>query len=145
MTPTALPARIGYAVLAFPLGALLGFFAALSLLKIAGPLFHDNHPSMQGFGYFMMALASGAAMATNTSLVALTLPWKRPVKNDGTAIRISASALFLILAFLMLVGQGHALIFVLAVSSWLAVSIYFTFVRHGVFDEKVEPAPASVP
>ena len=47
------------------------------------------------------------------------------------------------LAFLILAGQGHALIFVLTVIGWLAVVFYLTYVRYGVLDSK-QDSPAAL-
>ena len=134
MTATSLPARIGYAIVVLPLGAVLGYVLALKLLIKFGSVFQDPHSSMQGFGYFMMSLASAATFAATASLIALTLPWKRPIRDNGKAGRIVVSAVLLGLAFLILAGQGHALIFVLAVIGCLAVVFYLTYVRYGVLD-----------
>jgi hypothetical protein len=136
MTATSLPARIGYAIVVLPLGAVLGYVLALKLLIKFGSVFQDPHSSMEGFGYFMMSLASAATFAATASLIALTLPWKRPIRDNGKAGRIVVSVVLLGLAFLILAGQGHALIFVLTVIGWLAVLFYLTYVRCGVLDSK---------
>ena len=101
-----------------------------------GSIFQDPHSSMQGFGYFMMSLASAATFAVMGSLVAITLPWKRPIKASGKVGRIVVSVVLLGIAFLILAGQGHALIFVLAVIGCLALMFYLTYIRHGVLDAK---------
>ena len=134
MTASGLPARIGYALVAFPTGALLGYVAALKLLIRFGSVFEDPHPSMQGFGYFMMSLAAAATLALTASLIALTLPWSRPVKVRGRIARIITSVLLVLFAFVILSGQGHAPIFIFALTIWLAAVAYFTFIRHGIFD-----------
>ena len=143
MTATSLPARIGYAIVVLPLGAVLGYVLALKLLIKFGSVFHDPHWSMQGFGYFMMSLASAATFAATASLIALTLPWQRPTKDNGKAGRIVVSVMVLGFAFLILAGQGHALIFVLTVIGWLAVLFYLTYVRCGVLDSK-QDSPAAL-
>ena len=89
MTATSLPARIGYANVVLPLGAVLGYALALKLLIKFGSIFEDPHSSMQGFGYFMMSLASAATFAATASLIALTLPWKRPIRANGKAALLS--------------------------------------------------------
>src|SRR5580704_6588978 len=91
MTATSLPARIGYAIVVLPLGAVLGYVLALKLLIRFGSIFQDPHSSMQGFGYFMMSLVSAATFATTASLIALTLPWKRPIKVNGKVGRVVVS------------------------------------------------------
>jgi hypothetical protein len=91
---------------------------------------------MQGFGYFMMSLASAATFAATASLITLTLPWKRPIRANGKVGRVVVSVVLLGLAFLILAGQGHALIFVLSVVGWLAVVFYLTYIRYGVIDSK---------
>jgi hypothetical protein len=136
MSATSLPARIGYAIVVAPLGAVLGYVLALKLLIKFGSIFQDPHSSMQGFGYFMMSLASAATFAVMGSLVAITLPWKRPIKASGKVGRIVVSVVLLGIAFLILAGQGHALIFVLAVIGCLALMFYLTYIRHGVLDAK---------
>jgi hypothetical protein len=143
MTATSLPARIGYAIVVLPLGAVLGYVLALKLLIKFGSVFQDPHSSMEGFGYFMMSLASAATFAATASLIALTLPWKRPIRDNGKAGRIVVSVVLLGLAFLILAGQGHALIFVLTVIGWLAVLFYLTYVRCGVLDSK-QDSPAAL-
>ncbi len=142
MTSTSLPARIGYAIVVLPLGAVLGYVLALKLLIKFGSIFEDPHSSMQGFGYFMMSLASAATFAATASLIALTLPWKRPIRANGKVARVAVSVVLLGLAFLILAGLGHALIFVLTVIGWLAVVFYLTCVRYGVLDFKQDnPSP----
>jgi hypothetical protein len=89
---------------------------------------------MQGFGYFMMSLAVAATAGFTASAVALTLPWARPIKAKGRVVRILVSILLVFCAFVVLAGQGHAPIFVLALSAWLAIAAYFTFIRHGILD-----------
>ena len=143
MSATSLPARIGYAIVVAPLGAVLGYVLALKLLIKFGSVFQDPHSSMQGFGYFMMSLASAATFAATASLIAVTLPWKRPIRANGKAGRVVDSVVLLGLAFLILAGQGHALIFVLTVIGWLAVVFYLTYVRYGVLDSK-QDSPAAL-
>ena len=97
---------------------------------------------MQGFGYFMMSLASAATFAATASLIALTLPWKRPIRANGKVARVAVSVVLLGLAFLILAGLGHAPTFVLTVIGWLAVVFYLTCVRYGVLDFKQDnPSP----
>jgi hypothetical protein len=143
VTATSLPARIGYAIVVLPLGAVLGYVLALKLLIKFGAVFLDPHSSMQGFGYFMMSVASAIAFAATASLIAVTLPWKRPLRANGKAGRIVVSVMLLGLAILILAGQGHALIFVLIVIGWLAVVFYLTYIRCGVLDSK-QDNPAAV-
>ena len=119
----------------FPLGALLGYILMLKLLIAMGGIFHDSHPSMQGFGYFMMSLATAAVMGLTVSLAVLTMPWIRPAKSDGKGIRIALSLLLLFFTFIVLTGQGNALIFVLGIVLWLAIVLWLTFVRCGLLDE----------
>jgi hypothetical protein len=83
ISATSLPARIGYAVVSFPVAALAGYLLTLKLLIKFGSIFQDAHPSMQGFGYFMMSLAVAATFGLTAFLMGLTLPWKRPVKAQG--------------------------------------------------------------
>jgi hypothetical protein len=135
VTATSLPARFGYALVAFPVGAVLGYILMLKLLFKIGFLFQDPHPSMQGFGYFMMSLAAAATMAITASLFALTLPWIRPARSQGVVPRTIASAVFVLIAFFILAGQGHAPIFVFAVTGLLVGMLYITYVRHGVLDQ----------
>jgi hypothetical protein len=123
MTVTSLPARIGYAIVVLPLGAVLGYILALKLFIKFGSIFQDPHSSMQGFGYFMMSLASAATFAATASLIALTLPWKRPIRANGKVGRVVVSVVLLGLAFLILAGQGHALIFVLSVVGLAGCSV----------------------
>jgi len=135
MTAVSLPARIVYAVLAFPLGAAAGFYLSTPLFIKLAPLFHDPYPSMEGFGVFVMALGVGAASGLTVFLVALTLPWKRRRKRRGRAGRAIFAALFILLASLFLADQGNALIYDLAIATWLALAMSFTFVRYGVLDQ----------
>jgi hypothetical protein len=130
MTATSLPARIGYAIVVLPLGAVLGYVLALKLLIKFGSVFQDPHSSMQGFGYFMMSLASAATFAATTSLIAVTLPWKRPIRANGEVGRVVVSVMLLGFSFLILAGEGNALIFVLIVIGWLAVVFYLCTVRR---------------
>jgi hypothetical protein len=115
---------------------ILGYVLALKLLIKFGSIFQDPHSSMQGFGYFIMSLASAATFAATASIIALTLPGKRPIRENGKVARVVVSAVLLGLAFLILAGQGQALIFVQAVIGWLAVVFYLTYVRYGVLDSK---------
>jgi hypothetical protein len=144
MTASSLPARIGYAIIAFPIGAILGYFIMLQLLLRIGSIFKDPHPSMQGFGYFMMSLAAAATLGLSLSLVALTLPWYRPSAKTGRTMRIVLSALVVFFAFIVLSGQGNALIFSMAVSVWLALVLSLTFIRHGVLDHTHRSNPQSL-
>jgi hypothetical protein len=142
MTATSLPARIGYAIVVLPLGAVLGYVLALKLLIKFGSVFQDPHSSMQGFGYFVMSLASAAILAATASLIALTLPWKRPPKANGKVGRLVISVVLLGFTFLILAGQGQAPIIVLTVIGWLALVFYLTYVRCGVLDSNQENSAA---
>ncbi len=134
MSASSLPARIGYAIVAFPIGAILGYFLMLQVLLRIGSIFQDPHPSMQAFGYFMMSLAAAATLGLSFSLVAITLPWCRPSAKTGRTTRIVLAALVVFFPFVVLSRQGNALIFSMAVSLWLALVLSFTFIRHGVLD-----------
>lgn len=134
-------ARLAGAVVFFLLGALLGYILMLKLLIAMGGIFHDSHPSMQGFGYFMMSLATAVVTGLTASLAVLTMPWIRPVKSDGKGIRIALSLLLLFFTFILLGGQGHALIFVLGIVLWLAIVLWLTFVRCGLFDDDNSALP----
>jgi hypothetical protein len=125
-------------VIALAVGALGGFFGMLALLTRTpiGPLFQDAHPSMAGFRYFKMGLAVAAATAITAALIFITLPWKRPLKASGKFGRVVTSALLSLLTFVILTGQGHAPAFVLAITIWIALVTYFTYVRHGILDSK---------
>jgi hypothetical protein len=125
-------------VIAFAIGAVAGFFGTLALLTRTpiGPLFKDAHPSVAGFGYFMMGLAEAAATAVTAALLFITLPWKRPLKDSGTIGRFVIAGLLSLLTFVILTGQGHAPAFVLAITIWIALVAYFTYVRHGILDSK---------
>jgi hypothetical protein len=125
-------------VIALAVGAAAGFFGILALLTRTpiGPLFQDAHQSMEGFGYFMMGLAGAASTAITAALIFITLPWKRPLKASGKIGRFVIAALSSLLAFVILIGQGHALAFVLAITIWIALVAYFTYVRHGILDSK---------
>jgi len=137
---TGISLRILYAIVAFPLGAIAGYVLMLQFLLRAGWMFHDPHPSMRGFGYFMMSLASAAVLAITASMTALTMPWVRPRKEAGRTGRAIVAVTLTILAFLVLIGQGHALAFVLALVSWLAAASFLTFVRCGVLDSELDLA-----
>ena len=91
---------------------------------------------MQGFGYFMMSLAAAATFGITLLLVFLTLPWTRPVRPTGMGGRLTISVILVLLAFLILIGQGHALIFVIVLTGWLAALAYLTYVRHGILDTR---------
>jgi hypothetical protein len=64
------------------------------------------------------------------------LPWRRPIKANGKVGRVVVSVVLIAFAFLIMAGQGHALIFVLTVIGWLAVVFYLTYVRYGILDSK---------
>jgi hypothetical protein len=96
---------------------------------------------MQGFGYFMMSLAAAATLGLSLSLVVLTLPWYRPSAKTGRTMRIVLSVLVVFFAFIVLSGQGNALIFSIAVSLWLALVLSLTFIRHGVLDRTQTEQP----
>ena len=91
---------------------------------------------MEAFGYFMMSLAGGAATGISAGLLFITLPWKRPLKAIGKISRVGIAALLSLLIFFILSGQGHAPMFVFGITSWIALAVYFTYVRHGILDAK---------
>jgi hypothetical protein len=131
---TSLLSRTVYAAIALAVGALIGLLGMSALLTLIGPLFHDAHPGMEGFGYFMMMLAGSAATGITGALIFITLPWKRPVKASGKARRGVVAAMLSLLTFVFLTEQGHAPAFVSAVTVWIALATYFTYVRHGIVD-----------
>jgi len=135
MDPVSLTARIGYALVAVPLGSALGFYPSILLLPKLGKLLQQGDPRADGFSVFVSAILAGGVLAFTASAVALTLPWIRRRKHRGRTGRMVLSCVFVLLASLGFADQGHALLLDLAFTLWLAYTVTFTFVRYGVLDQ----------
>ena len=134
MDGVGLPARIGHAIAALALGAVIGFYCSIWLLPKLVTLLQGPDAGVDEFLLFQGALGVGTGLAFTAALVALTLPWKRHRRRSGRQRRIVVSGVFVVLASLSFASQGHALIYDLAFAVWLAYAMAYTFVRYCVLD-----------
>ena len=134
MNAVSLPARIGYAVVAAPLGWAAGFYLCMRFL----PEFATSHaqidPNLDGSRIFRIALCAGAAIALTASLFALTLPWIRHRKKPGRPWRIGLSCVVVVAGSIFFADLGFRLIYDLLFAAWLTYLLAFTVVRYGVMD-----------
>ncbi len=134
MTPIGLPARIAYAVGAFPVAAGSCFYLTAPLfLKYVLP-YDTLEPGMDGYRAFVLALATGLALGFTAFLFALTLPRIRSRTRRGRPLRAGLSAAFVLVATLTVASQTHAVMYDLGMAVWLALTLTVTFVRYGVAD-----------
>jgi hypothetical protein len=143
MSAVGLPARIGYAVVALPVGGATGFYSVAWLLPKMSWLLQIPAIVPENYATFVTALYAGAAVAFTASLMALTLPWKRRRKRRGRNWRIGLSGAFVVLASSAFADLGHPLLVDLAFAGWLAYTITFTFVRYGVLDQAKRKSSSS--
>jgi O-antigen/teichoic acid export membrane protein len=136
MHGASLPARILYAVIAFALGGVAGFYAALWEYPILLLRFQGANADLDGFEIFKTSLAIGAGVAFMAFLVALTQPWKRLRRRGGREARIAISGVVVVLASLAFAGLHHRVIYDLAFAVWLSYVIAYTYVRYGVLDSR---------
>ncbi len=130
MDTAGLPARIGYAVVAFPVVGAAAFYACTWLWpRIAGA-----DLGTEGYGIFAGSLGVGAVCGLTASLLALTLPWRRRKRRSGRTRRTVIAGVVVVLASLGFAGTGHELIYDLMFAAWLAYAMAFTYVRYGVRD-----------
>jgi hypothetical protein len=130
MDKTGLPARIGYAVVAFPVVGAAAFYTSTWLWpKIAGA-----DLGIEGYGIFAGSLGVGAVFGLTAFLLALTLPWTRRRRRGGRTRRVVVACVVVVLASLGFAGLGHQLIYDLLFAAWLAYAMAFTYVRYGVRD-----------
>jgi hypothetical protein len=130
MDTTGLPARIGYAVVAFPAVGAAAFYASTWLW----PKFAGADLGTEGYGIFAGSLGVGAVFGLTAFLLALTLPWRRRRRRSGRTRRIVVACVVVVLASLGFAGLGHELIYDLMFAAWLAYAMAFTYVRYGVRD-----------
>ena len=138
MNAHGLPARIGYAAVALPAGALAGFYASMFLLPRLASRLPQLDPEMDGSGIFRLAVCVGAVAAFVFTLFALTLPWIRHRKRSGRSLRIVASCVFVVLASLGFTmetySMPYAVISGIVFAVLLTYTVAFTFVRYGIID-----------
>ena len=134
MNAAGLPARIGYAIVAFPSGGAVGFYSTMWLLPKLERFLLAADPGIEEYRIFLAAVGVGAGLGFTAFLIALTLPWKRRRRRGGRGWRIAVSCVVVLLASLAFAGQGHALIYDLAFAGWLAYVMAYTVVRYGVLD-----------
>ena len=142
MDPVGLPARIGYAVVALPLGGAVGFATAYWAFPTMGKFLMGWEPNADPNKNYM-ALGWGLAVAFTAFLIALTLPWRRRKRRSGRMRRAILSGAFVLVTSLGFAGLGHAVVYDLAFATWLAYLTAFTFVRYGVLDSARRPATTS--
>jgi hypothetical protein len=135
MSTVGLPARIGYALAALPVGGVVGFYCGIWILPGLATVFPRIDGDIDGYGMFKLALGVGAALAFTLSLLALTLPWKRHRQRSGREWRIAASGVVVVVASAGLAADGYSLGYNLGFAVWLAYTLAFTFVRYGVVDQ----------
>jgi len=135
MNADGLLARIGYTVVALPLGGVVGFYSSIWLLPKLAARFPQVDPGVDGRGFFNLALSVGAALAFSASLLALTLPWSRHRKRRGRPWRITLSCVVVVVVSAAFAAEVHGLVYDLAFAAWLAYTMAYTFVRYGVIDQ----------
>ena len=142
MDGVSLPARIGYAVVAFPVGEAVGF-AAIYWVYPALAKFLMGWPTSPDESRLYLALGIGAGIGFTAFVIALTLPWQRRKRRSGRLRRSIFSGIFVLLASLGFAGLGHELMYDLLFAGWLAYLMAFTYVRHGVLDRTTQTAASS--
>jgi uncharacterized membrane protein YfcA len=135
MNASGLPARIGYTVVALPLGGVAGFYSSIWLLPKLAARFPQMDPGVDGRGLFNVALSLGAAVGFSAALVALTLPWRRHRKRRGRLWRFMLACVVVVVGSASFAAEVHGLVCDLAFVVWLAYTIAYTFVRYGVIDQ----------
>jgi len=133
MDAVSLPARIGYAVVAFPAGEALGFAASYWVYPSLAKFLMGWPPSIDESRLYA-AVGIGAVVGFTALMIALTFPWQRRKRRTGRALRSIFSGIFVVIASMGFAGLGHKLIYDLVFAGWLAYLMAFTYVRHGVLD-----------
>ena len=134
MSASSLFARILYAAVAIPAAGAVGFYASLVLLPKVAQIPGYRFAVMDEQQIFLAAIGVGALLAFPASLLALTMPWRRHRKRRGRVVRAILSAVLVLGVTLSFAQRGHAIAADLALATWLAYTITFTFVRYGVLD-----------
>ena len=134
MKASALPFRVLYAVVAAPVASIAVFYVAIFLftrtvLQVEGPEAIDP-----GWREFVLSLLAAGAAGFTAFLFALTLPWHRLRRRKGRPLRITISAVVVLLISLIAAAEAVPLGYVAGVMVWLSVVLTFTFIRYGVLD-----------
>jgi hypothetical protein len=133
MDARSLPARIGYAIVALPVGEAVGFAAMYWVFPVTEKFLLGWAPTADENKTYV-ALGVGAGVAFTAFLVALTLPWRRRKRRSGRIRRAIIAGILVLVASLAFAGLGHGILYDLAFTVWLAYLTAFTFVRYGVLD-----------
>jgi hypothetical protein len=134
MNASGLPARIGYTVVALPLGGGAGFYLSMYLLPKLAARYPQIDPGLDGQGLFNVALGVSGAVAFSVALLALTLPWSRRRKRHGRSWRIALAGVLVVIASAAFAAEVHGLVVDLVFAAWMAYMMAYTFVRYGVTD-----------
>lgn len=132
MNRTGLQARIGYAVAAFAVAGVVGFYVSAWLLHQYALTPQSSEGEM--YVVFKTAIALGVLVGISAGLVGLTLPWLRPKRRSGRKQRTVVAGVAVLLAVLVFASTGHPLFYDLAAALWLAYVVSFTYVRYGIRD-----------
>jgi hypothetical protein len=130
MANLSLPARLGYAILAFPVVGTVAFYVSTWIW----PRFSGVDIEAHGYGIFAGCIGIGAVVGFTAFLFALTLPWKRRRRRTGRGRRTVIACVVVVFVSLVMADVDHSVIYDLLLAAWLAYSLAFTYVRYGVRD-----------
>lgn len=140
MGAVSLPARIGYAIVALPVGEAVGFAAMYWVFPAIEKFLMGWAPTVDENKTYV-ALGVGAGVAFTAFLVALTLPWRRRKRRSGRMRRVIISGVCVLVASVAFAGLGHSILYDLLFAAWLAYLTAFTYVRYGVLDPVRQGGP----
>jgi hypothetical protein len=143
MNASSLPARLGYAIVAIPVGEAAGFAVAYWVFPAIEKFVLNWAPAAED--KMSTAFGVGAAVAFTAFLLALTLPWRRRKRRSGRMRRSIIAGVFVLLASLAFAGLGHGIVYDLAFTVWLAYLTAFTYVRYGVLDRARQTGVSTEP
>lgn len=123
MWTTGLPLRVVYALVATPVAAIGGFYAAMFALTRAGD---------PGWGEFVLSVMVAGALGFAAFFFALCLPWRRLRRRQGRVLRIALAAALVLVASVSAAAEAVPTGYVVGLMVWMSIVLTFTWVRYGV-------------